>query len=135
MHFSNLLHYSRQSLISIESSVSFSNGKVLAALMLEAVHHTIRHCCPLLQYEGYLMVSCYSESPLDAEIFMVHAFNWWPVLLDIICPNCPIAFHICKTYDILHLESIRHIPVDCKREMPSFIQHCPLLRLYHISGR
>lgn len=81
------------------------------------------------------MVSCCLKSPLDVEIFMVHAFNWWPVLLDIIYPNSPIVFHICKTYDILHLESIRPIPVDCKTEMPSFIQHCPLLRLYSISGR
>jgi hypothetical protein len=72
------------------------------------------------------MVSCCSESPLDAEILMVHTFNWWSVLLEVICPNCPIVFHICKIYDNLQLESIRHIPVDCKREMSSFIQHCQL---------
>lgn len=74
------------------------------------------------------MVSCCSGSPLDAEIFMVHAFNWWHVLLGVICPNCPIVFHIRKIYDNLQLESIRHMPVDCKREMPSFMQHCQLLR-------
>lgn len=81
------------------------------------------------------MVSCCSESPFDAEIFMVHNFNWWPVLLEVICPNCPIIFHIHKTYDTLQLEPIRHIPVDCKREMPSCIQHCQLLRLYSVNGR
>lgn len=80
------------------------------------------------------MVSSYSESSLDAEIFMVHAINWWPALLGVICPNCPIIFHICKTYNSLHFESIRHIPVDCRREMPSFVQHCQLIRLYTISG-
>ena len=76
-----------------------------------AGHHTIRHCCPLLQYEGYLMVSCYSEGSLDAEIFMVHAFKWWPVLLEVICPNCPIVIHIHKTNDILHLFSLEYIQV------------------------
>lgn len=82
------------------------------------------------------MVSCYSESPLHAEIFAVHPFNycvWWPMLLEIICPSCPAIFQKYKTYHILHLEtfnSFTHMPVDCKREMHCFKQYCQLLRLH-----